>query len=290
LKKNFIIRLNLKKNFYHKIKFEEKYIKHQNATMISKKYEPFELNEDNCEIVVPKKYEDAFLDDDRSLTIHVSHYEDYRQLLCSYTWMENWYNGQPWTINSYPISRLLNNDFVRGPLREELDEKTGFFVRLNSVSPKDVSDCKAHDLNEAIGLVLHSPRCRDVIKMSKEIDRPVILYGRQWKNMDGNEFRVFVFEMEIVAISSIDEKPCGIKKEEIIKRCQALLELCKFSLPLPDVCMDVLLGKEDFVIEFNSYGPWGNSSAELFDWKTDRIQLMGFMKDIEVRLFDTEST
>ena len=42
-----------------------------------------------------------------------------------------------------------------------------------------------------------------------------------------------------------------------------------------DVWLDPLEKKKDLIIEFNSYGSWGNASSELFDWREDRAQLMG---------------
>jgi hypothetical protein len=42
-----------------------------------------------------------------------------------------------------------------------------------------------------------------------------------------------------------------------------------------DVWFDSQKKKKDLIIEFNSYGSWGNASTELFDWQEDQAQLMG---------------
>ena len=248
-------------------------------------YEPFEFK--NGKLHVPAKYEDAFLEDERPLKFNPSKYEYYRQLLASYYWLDCWFDNQSWTIPTQKIGTCaLYKCF--GDHDCEFKE---FFPRLNSVSPKDVmKTSKFSDVNEAFDLIESSERCRSTIDIAQSIGRPIYVYARQWIDMsNGWEFRVFVYEMKIVAISSACERICELDKLEIIDRCQSLLTACKWDLPFPDVCMDVWLDsqqkKKDLIIEFNSYGSWGNASAELFNWQEDRAQLMGGIPEIEVRTF-----
>jgi hypothetical protein len=252
------------------------------------KYEPFELYDHK--LVIPKKYEDAFLDEGLELVFEISEYEYYRQILASFYWVDNWYSGQDWTIPFYKIGEYKNGKFIEIMKEELLDSKV-YFTRLNSVSPKDLGECKVCDEKEAFDLINQSNRCQSVMKLSKELDKDIIVYLRPWMDMSkGYEFRIFVYEMKIVAISSNDYKICNFTKDEIIKRCLTLFNKCKFDIPLPDVCIDIFINDKsadnDKIIEFNSYGSWGNADSGLFNWKEDNALLMGAISDIEVRYFD----
>jgi hypothetical protein len=249
----------------------------------------------------PFEFKNAFLDDERSLKFDPSRYEYYRQLLASYYWMDCWFDNQSWTIPTQKIGTCAMykcyadpDDGYKYPAEDLKDhdyEFKEFFPRLNSVSPKDVGEIlKFDDVDKAFDLIEKSDRCRSTIDMAQKIGRPIYIYARKWIDMsDGWEFRVFIYDMKIVAISSASERICELDKTEIIARCQSLLNACKWDLPFPDVCMDVWLDsqkkKKDLIIEFNSYGSWGNASAELFDWKEDQAQLMGAISEIEVRTF-----
>lgn len=251
--------------------------------MIKNKHTPFEFKNGNLH--VPVKYKEAFIDDERPTSFSPKNYEYYRQLLASYYWMDCWYRNQDWTIPSEKIGEctIINNNIVC-----DIDESSSkfekVFIRLNSVSPKDVEVKK----DKVYDLITESKRCISSINMATSIQRPIYIYSRKWVDLSkGCEFRIFVYNMRIVAISSSDNKICELNNSEIIQRCHRLFTKCKFDIPLPDICIDVWLcdkfSDRDIVIEFNSYGSWGNSSSELFDWQEDCILFAGLANDIEIR-------
>jgi hypothetical protein len=135
-------------------------------------------------------------------------------------------------------------------------------------------------------------RCEDVLKKTKQFKliTPKLLI-RDWIDLsDANEFRCFVFERKLKAISSNDVKICEFENAEIRDRCLDLFErvLEDDGLPVDNCVMDVALmkkEKDDVVIEFNSWGSWGNSGSGCFDWNQDKdILESNINREIQIRL------
>ena len=116
----------------------------------------------------------------------------------------------------------------------------------------------------------------------------------------GYEFRIFIHNNKITAISANDDKIIELDdelfftKKCIVERCQTLVDRCLADniLPFVDCLMDVFLSTingvdYDLLIEFNSFGAWSFGGSGLFDWIEDYAQLHGLLPGIECRINDS---
>jgi hypothetical protein len=153
---------------------------------------------------------------------------------------------------------------------------TGKFVRLNSLSPK-TQTAPIYILNESIrDRILNTARCQESVALARRTGREISLVVRDWIDLShGTEWRCFIFEDRLKAICLNDHVNPGMSHTQVISRAQALLREVRYSLPCVDTVMDIWLSNDqelsqaDLVIEFNSYGFYGNSDAGLFDWIED---------------------
>jgi hypothetical protein len=236
---------------------------------LSKPYSPFKIKLNF--IIVPQKYRDI-LDPKYS----IDDFDKLQAQLVSSNFINEWYEH---------FLPTPTTDFYTFDEFKDLIFNSPKFVRLNSLSGKQLIPFS--NSKDAYSFICKSNRCQDSIKFMKKYGIIPLFAVRNWKNLDnGLEFRVFIYEYKIRAISINDTKICDIQKNDIINRCKVLFEKVKHNLPCVDTVMDVWLGSQenDIVIEFNSYGFWGISGAGLFDWDLDWFVLYGFADEIEVRI------
>lgn len=134
--------------------------------------------------------------------------------------------------------------------------------------------------------MLATERCKYSIKFAKDINRDIKLVVRPWIDLSkGVEFRCFIYEDKIRAISINDDKICDLDDNEIITRAQKLFKKIQYNIPCDDCIMDIWVDNNfDLVIEFNSYGFWGIAGINAFDWIEDAALLYGLINcDVEVR-------
>lgn len=220
-------------------------------------------------ITIPLKYHsiyEEFFND-----IHDIPWSTYniRKLIYIYNsifWLDSWYNE---SIITTPFTTFYPTD---GGDNVVFDSPK--FVKLNSVSSKNMLK-PVYSLKEARQHILQSNRCQNLMDTCKLYDLPVYIAIREWIDIDeGVEFRCFIYNDKLTAICSNDDKILDIDDGDLVTRINTLIDSVKFNLPFYDCIMDVFLSDEkDYIIEFNSYGPWANGSSGEFNWFTDEYDL-----------------
>lgn len=252
---------------WHTLEFMKKY-----------KLSPFKIKDKL--LIIPEKYLEVLeslntIIDFRNLEATRENWEFVRQLLVSGYWMDCWYQDNLPT----PYTRFY-----------ELDKNASFmgpkFIRLNSVSPKNQTQ-PLYSLNY-VDQMLENERCVNSMNLAKNVNRKIYITVRDWVDVkEGIEWRCFVFDDKIRAIGINDTVISDATDSEIIERVDHLYQKIRYNIPCIDCVMDVWLHdkdpKKDIVIEFNSYGFWGNAGIDLYDWVTDGAILYGLVDDIVVR-------
>eukprot|EP01103_Thecamoeba_quadrilineata_P020956 TRINITY_DN9292_c0_g1_i1.p1 TRINITY_DN9292_c0_g1~~TRINITY_DN9292_c0_g1_i1.p1 ORF type:complete len:267 (+),score=37.33 TRINITY_DN9292_c0_g1_i1:21-821(+) len=239
---------------------------------------PFKIKKNN--LVIPKKYLEVLesLSEDtdfRNLSATESNWKFVRELLVSGYWLDCWYeDGQP----------TIPTKFFDVDAKENFEE--GQFIRLNSLSTKEQT-VPLYSL-DAVPSMLNNERCSSSMELAKRVGRKINLAVRKWMDFSqGIEWRCFVYDDKLRAICSNDYSISDMKDEEVIKRVQTLFDKIRYNMPCVDCVMDVWLHdyepSRDLVVEFNSYGFWGNAGVELYDWVEDGAILYGLINDISVR-------
>lgn len=233
--------------------------------MFTYPYSPFQLDSDT--VRVPKKYEDVL-----GSSFSFSEWEKNQAKLISSYWLNEWYD------DSLPTPKTQFYTFEQfKKLKINCNEH---FVRLNSLSLKEKTEsCPKKFIQQC----KNSSRCADSFRIGRLAEADIYVCVRELLPIEeGNEFRLFVFEDKLVAIGSIDDKIVDMDDEELVKRSRALLD--QIYLPVCDAVVDVWLNdKKDQIVELNSYGYWGNSYHELFDWHADWYTLYGYNDKIDIR-------
>ena len=244
-------------------------------------FNPFRII--NNRIIVPDKYIELF--DETSFPASEESWAQIRARLVTSYWLNHWYDDSLSVITP-------KTEFI--PLEAGLPcywsvQSAGKFVRLTSLSTKEQLEPVWHFDDDDRDALLANPRIRsslDIARIAKVPDEEVQIAFRDWVDLSsGTEWRVFVWEEEIKCIGLNDANLSSMTNSEVITRCKALWEGVRFHAPVVDCVMDVWLSNDrDIVIEFNSYGFWGQSTAGLFDWKEDAVLLYNPKKaDIIVR-------
>ena len=238
---------------------------------------PFKV-ESKGRLHIPEKYLDVILSlqpedsevDWEKIPATDGDWKHVRELLVTGYWMDCWYERD----STLPTPK---SEFVAliSPLVPR-SWPTGKFLRLNSLSPK-TQTAPIYILNESIrDRILNTARCQESVALARRTQREVSLVVRDWVDLShGTEWRCFIFEDRLKAICLNDTVNPGMSSALVISRAQALLQRVRYSLPCVDTVMDIWLSdnselsESDLVIEFNSYGFYGNSDAGLFDWIED---------------------
>jgi len=204
------------------------------------------------------------------------------QVYISAFWMENWYQPDLPT----PATQFYNWPVV-GASDISVRWDGPKFVRLNGLSPKTQTR-PIHTMREAIELIVGSQRCVDVLQRCAKYAFTPQLAVRDWVSID-HEFRCFVCDNKLTAICSNDETVWEHGEAELLFRAQDLLSIMRYedALPFQNCIMDVAFchGRDDCVLEFNSFGAFANGSSGLFHWLEDAALLHGVGQDkVAVRL------
>lgn len=215
----------------------------------------------------------------------VGNIEHIMQIYIQAVYFEHWYtpSADEFTIHSefYPLEATAETENI------EWDDPK--FVRLNSVSPKRKKP--VWSLKEARDIIHCSPRCLESIQVAMHYGFENSIVIRDWKDLScGNEYRTFVFNDQLTAITNHDDhghQPFDKGEAELIERVQDLLTRAKYHLPHTTVCMDVFLHdthpSEDCVIEFSAYGAATDTGSGGFHWLTDMWALAD-SSEVTVRL------
>jgi hypothetical protein len=251
---------------------------------------PFRISKDRT-LSVPEKYLDVLLSlqseeskvDFRSLKATDQNWQMVRELLVTGYWMDCWYRQSdqlPTPKSEFLALKEASNEHVWD---------TGKFIRLNSLSAKN-QNVPLKVLNaQVLTNMLETSRCIESMAIAKRVNREISVVIRDWVDLShGTEWRCFIFEDTLKAIGLNDHADPGMDDSTIISRAEVLLNKVKYSLPCVDCVMDIWIhntsAEKDLVIEFNSYGFWGNSDSGLFSWTEDATLLYNPEKTpVEVR-------
>jgi hypothetical protein len=235
-------------------------------------YSPFKVNENGI-LIIPNKYLDVLWTLNLEIDFESLEGTDenmVRELLVTGYWMNCWYTDELPT----PKSEFLSLEEAVNEHEWDIDK----FVRLNSLSSKN-QHYPITKLNiEVLHNMLETDRCQKSLSMAQRTGQEISVVVRDWVDLSmGIEFRCFIFEDKLKAICLNDHAIIEMSNEIIVLRAQTLLDKIKYNLPCVDCIMDIWLHddqpEKDLVIEFNSYGFWGNSGSGLFDWFEDAAQL-----------------
>lgn len=246
--------------------------------MQSYKLSPFTV--DNGVITIPHKYHDLLSEFDSEtdfehLPATEENWKHLRELLVSANWLDCWYQ------DGLPTIKTEFHDL--GTAATFADDK---FIRLNSVSSK--TQLEPVRSLEIVDGMMNDERCMASMRLAKRVDRKINVAVRDWIDVSkGIEWRCFIYDDKLRAISINDTAVSDDEDEDVIDRVEQLFKKIRYNIPCVDCVMDVWLSDEDpskdLVIEFNSYGFWGNAGTDLFDWVEDGALLYGLAEDVSVR-------
>lgn len=230
-------------------------------------------------IILPQKYLDVLgeLDehtDFEQLPVSEKNWKRVIELLVTAVWLECWYQ---------PGLPTMNTTF------HELGTAATFhsdkFIRLNSLSSK--TQLEPVRSLEVVDKMLQDPRCKSSMKLAERVGRTITVAARDWLDVSkGIEWRCFVYDDKLRAISINDTAISDHSDAAVIERVEQLFKKIRYNLPCVDCVMDVWLSDQDpskdLVIEFNSYGFWGNAGIDTFDWVEDGALLYGLEDSVVV--------
>lgn len=187
------------------------------------------------------------------------------------------------------------NDMVRQDLSKMIGQAfvilggNRFFIRLGSVSPKDVSTMVT-DIDTVFEIFAKSERAGKSLKMSQQFQYTPSLYIRQWVDIDKTrEFRCFVKNNELKGISQYYcYDTCEYLNDDnirdlLISRVKALFEHIHSRVGLNSYVFDIVYRDEELplLLEINPYSGWTGTC--LFDWTEDN-----FEGNLELRYYGRE--
>lgn len=194
-------------------------------------------------------------------------------------------------IIAHRMSKLHEEELVE--ISERVDNfisgNEPYFLRIDACSPKDCPyDGPVFSGLDIVKRISTSWRCHNSLKYDDEIN--IIL--KPWRSeIDiGREFRVFVCNKRVTAISQYDSyNNHGWEQDkdmihDIVYKTISLYDNTNYFY---DNCvMDIYVNVQNDVelIEFNSFGMEMASGSALFEWVKDRNQLYGLTDYIEVRI------
>lgn len=243
-------------------------------------------------LVIPPKYLEVLESLDEymhftSLAATEANWQMVREKLVTGYWMEHWC-----TDDNDPTAFRLAGDklptmrtefyalsFDRGEAKFPTKTFTdGKFIRLNSLSSK-TQICPAYSM-DCVSEMLETERCQSSCQLAGRVRAAISIVVRDWIDMSvGVEWRCFVYDGRIRAISLNDTAISPMDEAQVISRVSELFARIQYDIPCVDCVMDVWLhdtdASLDLVIEFNSYGFWGNAGIEKFDWIEDAALLYG---------------
>lgn len=190
-----------------------------------------------------------------------------KNLLISSVWMDRWIkNGIEIVTMKTDIYDFSTKYFMK------FDSKK--FIRLSSLSNKNFLEPVSFINKQFIKEYMDDDRIINSYEIADSCGRYIKLVIRDYINLiDYSQWRCFVFNLKIVAISFNDFELPDYSDDYIINQANILLNLFKpfTNNLLPDFIMDIAISKykKNFIIELNSYGYWGNAGLSSFDWIND---------------------
>lgn len=181
-----------------------------------------------------------------------------------------------------------------------------FFVRLDDCSPKDNNGLRPlRTGREILSAILGSKRCMLRIEYAHRERLPYIkLILKLWRTdiNPGNEFRVFVQEGDITAVSQYhwyEDSGWGVEPKKsnipvVMKGIQDLFNILKPYLPFRSCVYDThvkFLEDSDGdsvlveLVEFNPFGAHISSGSALFHWVRDFDLMNGIGKTEETPIY-----
>lgn len=174
-----------------------------------------------------------------------------------------------------------------------------WFVRLNEASPKD-GKFGCGPLRSAADIVTSlatSMRARRALLTMTQMEKGDTLYLVPWQKdwNEGNEFRVFVYNRKVTAISQyVWHKDVGWSQDGLKGVAPEILSYCNETI-IPKMMIDsfvvdvIIVSPGDSaefhveLVEFNSFGAELASGAALFHWLNDYDTLYGNGDTVVVR-------
>jgi hypothetical protein len=176
---------------------------------------------------------------------------------------------------------------IHKPLLTPEDWKAGIFVRTNACSPKDALQNTMrplHSLSECVEAVACSSRCQREFNASPDATHSLIFAPWQ-PYLDGsNEFRVFVHQGIVTAMSQYvwhKAYPWMLDHEAVTQAARNIVafwhDRIAVEVPFTECIMDVAVlldaSYEVKLIEFNPFGLEFASGSALFHWQHDADKL-----------------
>jgi len=152
------------------------------------------------------------------------------------------------------------------------------FVRLTSRSPKDYHtsgletydfNCFAECVEDIMKMILLSQRCRDDITDYYRASLPLGIVLQPFNNKIKlrNEYRLFVYRCELVAVSAVDEPNDRLSVDDLLQLKQYVESLVDLHTSFTEYVADVSMTRGLIVfIEINPYRP-DITDSFLFDWE-----------------------
>lgn len=230
--------------------------------------------------------------------------DDLREIQRSAFYMDKWYDILPditfpsifidlkpshrITIMNRNLDKLkdLENEIYQY-MKEYQDWK--WFVKLNSVSPKDRSvSGKELKYDNPVDIILRLTECnRTFTFICEDPDSCIVL--RKWYDIPRSmEFRCFIRKNKLRAISQYhcdDFFPELIgKKEYILSKIKEFYMKNSSRIPYEDAVMDIcILNKEVYLIEFNQFGAETACGSCLYNWDLD-YQILYHSEECDMRI------
>lgn len=209
----------------------------------------------------------------------------YREICAGYH-AYNWYpqvcNHTPKSVlidlNESDINCILNGGTAKADeINNAIAQISGnVFMRLYSLSPKSAYS-KPYDL-----IVKDADEVCRIIRLSERASAELGLYSREgimlreyWNIDIEDEFRLFVFDSKLIAISQYDCYNYIAKYQEKSTRDNIYNLICnwwndnKGIFNYSDFIVDIVINDRQInIIEINSYGPGLVSGSALYNWET----------------------
>ena len=189
---------------------------------------------------------------------------------------DNFFGKEPNLDDLKHLSKRINDQINNYP------NVPFWFIRLSSRSPKDVlggiRPCE--NASDVVQILIESNRVSNDLQwyLVYEIETPLYLHMIKWKSFQKeNEVRCFVYQNKLVAITHYYlDKYFSLRKNEFegVKKIDQVFNQIKDKIPYDDYVIDLEVGIQVNLVEFNAYGKKGTTGAVLFDWTKDESILL----------------
>jgi hypothetical protein len=186
-------------------------------------------------------------------------------------------------IQTGNLSKLYDDEICQILIRLKQEWHEGeWFVRLDSLSPKDTVQFPIKDVHQFLKQLCTSKRFQSALASDNRC-LYFLDFDIKWNKQC--EYRVFVYNGQLTAISQYSTEE-SISEEMKIKNWKEVIHWLENDIIKPalnvletrNFTIDIYLKEDENIkkiIEFNSFGYWLAANGCLFNWTTDREILYG---------------